>query len=119
MPAPEAHITDKQSSSLGVIARLWWMAAGNFPLVLSIVFIAQNGGRFFQAADWVFWFALASLVLVRYVDIKFLGGCTGAGEPASVSHWIRYSAIVTACSVAVWVLAHTVGLLLAAGTHVS
>jgi len=87
------------------------MFFGNLVLAFSIIFIVQNGGGFFQTADWVFWIALASLVLIRYVDIRFLDGCTGAGEPASLTHWIRYASVLTACSVALWVLAHVAGYL--------
>jgi hypothetical protein len=116
MPAPNGQVVDRQSTALGVLARLWWMAAGNFLLVFPIIFIVQDGGGFLQTADWVFWITLASLVLVRYADIRFLGGCTGAGEPASMVHWVKYAALLSAISIALWVLAHVAGYLLAART---
>jgi hypothetical protein len=92
------------------------MFFGNLVLAFSVIFIVQNGGGFFQTADWVFWIVLASLVLIRYVDIRFLDGCTGAGEPATITHWIRYAALLVACSTAVWVLAHVAGYLFATRT---
>ncbi len=106
MSASSAPIRDGQSTLAGITARLWWMFFGNVLLAFSLMFIVQNGGRFFQVADWVFWIALASLVLIRYVDIRFLGGCTGAGEPTTVRHWTRYAAVLIVCSTAVWILAH-------------
>ncbi len=106
MPASDSQIQDRQSTLAGIMARLWWMFLGNILLAFSLLFIVQNGGRFFHVADWVFWIALASLVLIRYVDIRFLGGCTGTGEPTSVRHWTRYAAVLTLCSTAAWILAH-------------
>jgi hypothetical protein len=54
-------------------------------------------------------------VLIRYVDIRFLDGCTAAGTHASITDWIRYAVILTACSTTVWVLAHVAGHLFTRG----
>jgi hypothetical protein len=113
MAAPDSQIEGRQSTLPGITARLWWMFIGNLLLAFCIIFIVQKGGGFFHTADWVFWIGLASLVLVRYVDIRVLDGCTGTGEPASIRHWIRYAALLTACSTVLWVLAHVTGYLFA------
>ena len=106
MPVPNGQIDDKQSMGRGILARIWWMFLGNVVLAFCILFIVQNQGRFFLAADWVFWIDVATLVLVRYLDIKFLDGATVTGARASISHWIRYAALLIAGSAVVWVLAH-------------
>jgi len=111
MSAPDSHIAGRQSTLPGIGARLWWMFFGNLVLAFCIIFIVQNGGGFLQTADWVFWIVLVSLVLIRYVDIRFLGGFTGTGEPACITHWIRYAALLTALSIALWVLAQAAGCL--------
>ncbi len=113
MRCTNSQIGDRQSTALGILARLWWMFFGNLSLVFSAIFIFQKGGGFFQWADGFFWMALASLVLVRYVDIRFLDGCTATGGYASVKDWIRYAALLTACSAAVWMRAHVAGYLFA------
>ncbi len=109
MAAPEGRIGDKQSMLRGIAARLWWMLFGNVLLALCAIFIFQSGGGFLQTADWVFWIILASLVLIRYVDIKSLDGCTAIGARASTKNWVRYVVLLTACSAALWVLAHVAG----------
>ena len=114
MPAPNGQIDDKQSTGLGLLARIWWMFLGNVVLAFCILFIVQNQGRFFLAADWVFWIGVASLVLVRYLDIRFLDGATVTGARASVRQWIRYAALLVACSAAVWTLVHVVSRAVAA-----
>lgn len=108
MPVPDGQVLDRQSTGRGILARLWWMFFGNVVLVFCILFIIENRGSPFQTSDWVFWFDVASLVLIRYVDIKFLDGCTVTGARASISHWIRYATLLAACSAAVWTLAHVV-----------
>jgi len=106
MPASNGQIDDKQTTGLGLLARIWWMFLDNVVLAFCILFVVQNQGRFFLAADWVFWIGVATLVLVRYADIRFLDGCTIMGTRASVSHWTRYAVLMVACSAAVWVLTH-------------
>ncbi len=106
MPAPKGQVEDRQSTPLAILARLWWMFLGNVVLAFSILFIVEHRGGFFHAADWVFWITLASLVLVRYADIRFLDGCTAMGAYASISHWIKYAVLLVAGSTAVWAIAH-------------
>jgi hypothetical protein len=103
--------TDKRDGGLGIIARLFWMFFGNFILFISIISIFQHKGGVFHTADVVFWITVVALVFVRYLDIKFCGGLTATGLPASMAHWIKYVAILLICSTAVWVLAHAVNYL--------
>jgi hypothetical protein len=106
MPERDLQAVDKQSTGAGILARLWWMFFGNVVLAFCILFIVENQGGFFRAADWVFWITLGSLVLVRYADIRFLEGRTGTGERASIAQWTRYAAVLTACAAAGWIIAH-------------
>jgi len=98
--------TDRQSTAAGVLVRLWWMLLGNGVLALSAVFIFHNATGFFHPADVVFWCAVASLVLARYLDIRFLDGLTATGAYASTRHWVKYAILLVICSAAVWALAH-------------
>jgi len=106
MPARDDQITDRQSTPSGVLARLWWMLLGNMLLVLSLLFILRHEGGFFHPADWVFWIGVASLVFVRFLDVKFLDGQTATGKHASMADWIRYVVLLLACSAVLWGIAH-------------
>ncbi len=88
------------------MARLWWMLLGNGILAFCVIFIFENKSGFLHAADWVFWIAVATLVVVRYLDIRFLHGETAAGGPASLRHWVKYVILLLVSSTAVWALAH-------------
>ncbi len=107
MSRPKDQILDKQGTALGFLARFWWMLFGNMALAFSLIFIFFNQGGFFHPADWVFWITVASLVSVRYIDIRFCEGQTAAGQPASLADWTRYSALLLAGAVILWGIAHT------------
>jgi hypothetical protein len=111
MSIPNDQTTDKHHSGPGVIARLFWMFFGNAILFISIIFIFEHEDGMFHTADAVFWITVVALVFVRYLDIKFCGGLTATGLPASMSHWIKYTILLLICSTAVWALAHAVNYL--------
>lgn len=106
MAAREQQIADRQSTASGVLARIWWMVGGNFILALSLVFIFRHQGGFFHPADWVFWITVATLVAVRYLDVRYCDGQTATGQPASMTHWVRYAVLLLACALVLWAIAH-------------
>jgi hypothetical protein len=107
MSARQEQTVNRQGSPLGVLARLWWMLLGNAVLALSFVFIFRYEGDFlFHLADVVLWITVATLVLVRYVDVRFLGGQTATGQSASTADWIRYAVVLIAGSTVLWGIAH-------------
>ena len=100
--------SDAERSLAGAVARLYWMLVGNAVLYLAAVGITLQSHESPWVIDAVFWAAVASLVLVRYLDITRLHGLTGSGEPASVGDWSRYACRVFLVSLTVWILAHAV-----------
>jgi hypothetical protein len=108
MSEPDRQLVDRQSSGTGVLARLWWMLLGNVVLGFSILFVVEHKDGAFCTSDVVFWLTVASLVLVRYVDVRFLNGCTATDAPASIHHWVKYTTLLILCCGLLWVLAHVV-----------
>ncbi len=106
MSQSKDQILDKQGTALGFLARFWWMFFGNMAFAFALLFILFNKGGFFHPADWVFWIAVASLVSVRYIDVRFCDGQTAAGQPASMRDWTRYATLLLVCSVILWGIAH-------------
>ena len=88
----------------GCLVRLGWMPAGTLLLVLSFFMILLKGPNF--AWDLAFWITAASCVVLRYVDVAFLGGRTVKGEPATIAHWRRYALLLPASALVLWGLAH-------------
>jgi hypothetical protein len=100
--------TSKQDSIFGLLARFFWMLIGNMVLVISLIIILQHKGSMFHAADLVFWIIIAAIILVRYLDIKFWGGLTAAGGPATIANWNKYAAALLIGSAAVWIIFHAI-----------
>ncbi len=100
------QIIDKQGTALGFLARFWWMFFGNMVFAFSLIFLLFNKGGFLHPADWVFWTTAASLVFMRYVDIRFCDGQTATGGRASMANWTRYSALLLACALILWGIVH-------------
>lgn len=91
-------------SGKGILARLYWMFFGNILLMFVLVFIFEKRPSFPSFYDAAYWTALAFLIFVRYVDIRFLNGQTGEGTPATMIHWRRYAVIVGPVGVGAWIL---------------
>jgi len=91
----------------GCLVRLFWMAVGNLILVFSAIGIGQRSGGFALAPlDAVFWAAAFSMPALRYVDIRYWEGETADNRPATMADWRRYSALVLAVSLLLWLGAH-------------
>ena len=89
-------------SGLGFFVRLYWMFVGNALLMFLLGFIYSKHSKFPSLLDAAYLGALASLILVRYVEIQFLNGQTGEGKPATLAHWRRYAKIVAPAGVVGW-----------------
>jgi hypothetical protein len=102
--------TSSKPSFVGALARLFWMLVGNAGLFLVALAIAEKGSGGTWTADVAFWAVVASLVLVRHLDIARLGGATASGSPASLRDWYRYTGWLLLVASVVWLIAHAVAL---------
>lgn len=108
--APEAlHEQPSDQTASGCLLRLYWLFLGNILMFLLAYGIAARGVAV-TTFDIVYWLGAASLLTVRLVDIQFLHGATAEGAPATIGHWRRYSLIVLAVAVVVWLAAHGIGI---------
>ena len=103
---------DSFRSVIGLFARLYWMLAGNATMVFLLAFILQKHSKFPSVFDLVYWLIALSLVLVRYLDIRYLDGQTATGEPATMVHWGRYVSILIPAALIAWILARVLEALL-------
>ena len=109
---PEVRMAVKQDSTelasnigcLGVLARLAWLGLGNGLLVLLAAVITQPGAD--RVTDLLFWLVAVLILVARYVDVRWLGGLTAEGEPASMADWRRHVAIMIPVAAALWAGAH-------------
>lgn len=90
---------------MGCLLRLAWMFAGNTAALFCLVYVARGPARSLGLGDLVYALLIASLVLLRYLDIRCYAGETAAGgEPATLAHWRRYTAVVLSLATLAWLL---------------
>lgn len=75
-------------------------------MAFSAIVIMQGHGWRLGAADGIYGGIALALVALRFVDVRFLRGRTGTGEPATMRDAIRYAAIVILAGLAIWAAAH-------------
>ena len=106
MSAPSNHHFDRQSEIWAILARPFWMFFGNFILLISAANICVGKNKQSHVSDIVFWGAVMALIVVRFLDIKFLKGQTAMGAPATIKHWRNYAILLIVIAVVIWSAAH-------------
>ena len=96
------------ASILGCLIPTFWMLGGNGILAICAVAIAAGERATSNAADLCYWLTVGCLLAARYADIRYLGGRTSEGAPASMAHWRRYAVVLVVVSIVLWIVAHSV-----------
>jgi hypothetical protein len=115
MPGPAKDVSPKPPEAepagcLSIIARLIWVAGGNFALLILLAFIVQQKTPF-SSLDVIFWAVVAALLFIRFADVKWLHGTGSESEPATMKDWWRYARLLIAIAGGAWAAAHVVLLL--------
>jgi hypothetical protein len=92
-------------SGRGFLARLYWQFLGNALVFILLVFVYEKHPRLPSLLDAAYLAAVATLVIVRYVDIRFLNGQTAEGKPATMADWRSYTRLTGALALGAWLLA--------------
>ncbi len=87
------------------LCRMTWLAFGPAGLILSSASIWKQPPWTYSVLDLTFWGIAAVVVLARFIDIRFFRGRTAEDQPATMSHWWRYSAKLLLFATAIWLLA--------------
>jgi len=105
METEQTEDRGNSTSLVGCLIPAFWMLAGNG--ILAICAVAMIGKGFATSLlDGLYWLTVCGLIGARYADVRYLGGRTAEGAPATRAHWRRYSAVVVAVSVALWLVVH-------------
>ena len=100
-----ATADDYHESGLSTLARIVWMLLGNVVLVFLALSIYRQQA-IFTVRDIIYWGIVLLLIIVRYCDIKYLGGRTAQGQPASIIQWRKYAIFLLLIAGGVWLLVH-------------
>jgi hypothetical protein len=102
-PAPMPDESSSKSGCLSIIVRLSWIFGGISILVYCAVFIAMDKHR--GTMDILYWAIVAAIVLLRFVDIRFLKGETLDNKPATFKHWRGYVVKMSAAAAILFAVA--------------
>jgi hypothetical protein len=104
---PQPELPAKSTSCLGLLLRLFWIVVGHVVLGFLAVFIFQSG--VYSLLDVAYWLVVGGMITIRFLDITRLRGQTADGEPATLSHWRRYTLLLLLVYGGTWALVHVLG----------
>ena len=96
-------------SGRAALARIYWMMLGNVPLIFLIMAIADRKFASPLIPSLAYYLVVLSVVIVRYVDIRYLNGQTADDKPATLRHWRRHALILGIVSSCAWLVAFMMG----------
>ena len=106
----ESSKADPSRGGLATLARIYWMmvAPGALLITVAAIFDGKQAGKL--TLHIVYWAVVASLLLVRYVDIFKFQGETTDGAPATASHFRKYAITLALLAPALWLGAWLLGM---------
>ena len=96
-------------SPTGCFLRIYSLLIGHVILLFCALAIFHNPSGFLGAADAWFWVLVGTLVVARYVDIRYFKGMTAEGKPASIADWRQYEVFLLVVSLVLWLSANALG----------
>ena len=84
------------------------MFAGNVIAAFLGISIAQQKGDAYISKDILYWLAVVSVILARYLDVRFTNGQTAEGTLATMKNWERHSIALGAIALLAWIACHLV-----------
>jgi hypothetical protein len=94
-----------RTNGLQVLIRILWMLIGN--IVLAALAISMYHAKSIPSGkDVAFGVTLLFLLVIRYVDIRYLNGRTASDEPATPTTYRNYAIGLFVISLVAWAAAH-------------
>ncbi|MBF0101849.1 MAG: hypothetical protein HQK77_13175 [Desulfobacterales bacterium] len=87
-----------------IFARLYWMAIGPVVFILFSINLIIKNNKPVVLSSIILWLIVISVIVCRYIDIRYLNGLTSEGEPATLNDWRKYSLFLSLLAVLIWVI---------------
>jgi hypothetical protein len=87
------------------LIRLYWFLVGNVALFILAVAIGYHNINSYFICNFLYWVCFGSLIITRYIDIRYLNERSPDGEPMTMSHWRRYVIFLSLCALSLWGIA--------------
>jgi len=106
--SPEEVPAGQQRAQIGCLLRLLWMFAGNIGLLAAAAAISNQPAWTYSIMDGAFLLIVLALIGVRYADITWFEGTTAKNEPATRTHFVRYTIGLLLFAGLIWFVAHSI-----------
>jgi len=111
MPEQVKTSIQETTSLTGVLLRAYWLIlAHGATAIIALVMLAQNKQQS-VALNALLLFIFVTVILVRFIDIRYYKGETGEGQKATMNDWKKWSLIITASYAVTFVIVHISGVL--------
>lgn len=107
---PDSTASTTSLSALAI--RLYWLIFGNIVLALMAMLILLEQQSTFSLADAGYAAGVLLLIGARHLDVARFNGLTAEGEPATMAHFRRYTALLLAVAAVMWGAAHGISALM-------
>jgi hypothetical protein len=104
--------TSENSSCIGLILRLFWMAFGSFALALCAIKVTLEYPRNLPVLTASVFLLAILMIVARYADIRYFSGKTCDGDPATMAHLRPYAVRVAVVAATVYTCSLMLGLVL-------
>jgi hypothetical protein len=84
------------------LIRLYWFLIGNVLLVILAVITGSQSKKAILFPSVMYWAVVVSLMVTRYIDIRYGKDSTADGQPFTLRHWVRYSVFILILSSGMW-----------------
>jgi len=101
----EIQSAPEYDNEAGCLTRLYWMFIGNVLLFIAFAYLLDRHPPFPSVLDFICLLIVASLIIVRYADIRhFKGENARSTRISTMSDWNRYAALLGSGSAVTWLL---------------
>jgi hypothetical protein len=100
--------SEATTSAPALLGRLYWMMVGPFALAICATRITESVPGWLGPLDVIYFLLLGGVLMGRWLEFRYSQPTTAMGEPATVAHLRRYTAVVSIVGLGIWVAAKLV-----------
>lgn len=91
MTVPEKKLPEQSEENVGcfaALARIYWLGGGAVLVFCAIYIVLQKATFTVYLVNIL---SVISLIVIRFIDIKYFNGETMNNQPATLGHWRQYA----------------------------
>jgi hypothetical protein len=106
MAAPLKPISNEYTPATGIVLRIYWIALGHAAALIITIDMVLSSLQRSPLLNMALALILISVIVMRYIDIRYCNGETADCKKATMSDWRAWSFKVVAAYLAVVIMVH-------------